>query len=145
MSSKTKIVVLHMKEVVYSIIFLILALVLGVVIFLMFQTRDTGQETAGTGEGLYQPGVYRSAISLNDNTFDVEVTVDAGSIQSIRLVNLSESTAAAFPLMEPALSSLAEQIYEHQSLENITYSEDNKYTSMMLLDAISGALEKAKK
>ena len=30
-----------------------------------------------------------------------------------------------------------------QSTENITYEEENKYTSLMLLDAIDKALEKA--
>ena len=53
-------------------------------------------------------------------------------IQSIHLVNLSESTAAMFPLMEPALESLASQIYTNQSLENIQYTEDQKYTSCLL-------------
>ena len=48
-----------------------------------------------------------------------------------------------FPLMEPALESLASQIYVNQSLDDIQYSEENKYTSMMLLDAIQTALKKA--
>ena len=47
-------------------------------------------------------------------------------IASIDLVNLSESTKAAFPLMKPALESLAAQIYQSQSLENITYPDDQK-------------------
>lgn len=144
MSSKTKIVVLHMKEVIYTAIFLVLALLLGVLVFLMFQAKSSDAEKTGS-DGIYQPGIYRSAISLNDNTFDVEVTVDSDHIKSIELVNLSESTTAAFPLMEPALDALAEQIYASQSLENITYSDENKYTSMMLLNAISAALNKAEK
>ena len=49
-----------------------------------------------------------------------------------------------YPLMEPALDALSSQIYASQSTENITYGEENKYTSMMLLDAINQALEKAK-
>ena len=80
---------------------------------------------------------------LNDNTFDLEVTVDADKIKSIRLVNLSESTSAMFPLMEPALESLTSQIYSSQSLDDIQYSEDQKYTSMILLNAIESALKKA--
>lgn len=142
MSSKTKIVVLHMKEVVYTIIFLILAIVLGVLLFFMF---GPGKDKAASAQAQarYKAGVYSTSIVLNDNTFDVEVTVDSDRIKSIDLVNLSESTTAMFPLMEPALESLASQIYASQSLENITYSEDNKYTSMLLLDAIQTALKKA--
>ena len=45
--------------------------------------------------------------------------------------------------MEPALESLAEQICETQSTENISFDEDNKYTSMLLLEAIKTALSKA--
>lgn len=142
MSSKTKIVVLHMKEVVYTIIFLILAIVLGVLLFFMFGPGKDKAASAGA-QARYKAGVYSTSIVLNDNTFDVEVTVDSDRIKSIDLVNLSESTTAMFPLMEPALESLASQIYASQSLENITYSEDNKYTSMLLLDAIQTALKKA--
>ena len=49
-----------------------------------------------------------------------------------------------YPLMEPALDELSAQIIETQSLENITYSDDNKYTSMVLLNAITTSLEQAK-
>ena len=101
------------------------------------------QTTSAAGEGLYTPGVYRSSLTLNKNTFDVEVTVDQNNIQSIELVNLSESTTAMFPLVKPSLESLASQIYTSQSLENIQYSEDQKYTSMILLNAIETALKKA--
>ena len=48
-----------------------------------------------------------------------------------------------YPLMKPALEELASQIYEKQSLEDITYEDDNKYTSMLLLEAIKSALAKA--
>lgn len=142
MSGKTKIVVLHMKEVVYTIIFLVLALLMALIMFLMFGAKK--EETASTAASLYQPGVYTSTIALNDNTFDLEVTVDADRIKSIRMVNLSESTTAMFPLMEPTLENLAGQIYTTQSVENISYAEDNKYTSLLLLNAITQALNKAK-
>ena len=70
--------------------------------------------------------------------------MDSDRIQSIRLSNLSETTAAMFPLVEPSLDSLADQICSTQSLENLDYSSDQKYTSMMLIDAIESALEKAR-
>lgn len=143
MSSKTKIVVLHTKEVVYTIIFLALAVVLGILLFIMFG-RSHQDPVKQTSAGIYQPGVYASSISLNDNTFDVAVTVDSERIKSIALVNLSETTAAMYPLMEPALEEIANQIYSTQSTENITFSEDSQYTSTLLLKAVKSALEKAK-
>ena len=141
MSAKTKIIVLHMKEVIYTGIFLLLAVIL-LLYFFHVWTRSEKSASADA-KSLYKPGIYTSSIDLNENTFDLEVTVDSDRITSIRLVNLSESTAAMFPLMEPALESLASQIYTSQSLENIQYSEDQKYTSMILLNAIETALKKA--
>ena len=142
MSSKTKVVVLHMKEIIYTGIFLVLAIVLAVLLFFMFGINKHA-DTA-SADVIYHAGVYSSPITLNDNTFDVQVTVDENRINSISLVNLSETTTAMYPLMEPALDALSSQIYAAQSTENITYGEENKYTSMMLLDAINQALEKAK-
>lgn len=142
MSSKTKIVVIHMKEVVYTVIFVILAIILGLVLFFMFGP-DTHLHSTNETLSKYTAGIYRSNIALSDNTFDVEVTVDADQIRSIHLENLSESTAAMFPLMEPALDSLASQIYATQSLEDLTYPEEQKYTSEVLIRAISSALSQA--
>ena len=142
MSSKTKIVVLHTKEVIYTGIFVVLAVVLAVLLFLMFGKNKNAD--SASADAIYHAGVYTSPITLNDNTFDVEVTVDENHINSISLVNLSETTTAMYPLVEPALDALSDQIYTSQSTENITYSEENKYTSMLLLEAIDNALEKAR-
>lgn len=143
MSSKTKIVVLHTKEVIYTGIFVVLAVVLAVLLFLMFGKNKNADPASA--DAIYYAGVYTSPITLNDNTFDVEVKVDENHINSISLVNLSETTTAMYPLVEPALDALSDQIYTSQSTENITYSEENKYTSMLLLEAIDNALEKARK
>lgn len=143
MSSKTKIVVLHTKEVIYTGIFVVLSVVLAVLLFLMFGKNKNADPASA--DAIYHAGVYTSPITLNDNTFDVEVKVDENHINSISLVNLSETTTAMYPLVEPALDALSDQIYTSQSTENITYSEENKYTSMLLLEAIDNALEKARK
>jgi len=147
MSSKTKIVVLHMKEVIYTAIFLALAILLIIVLIVMFGPKGNSQTTSAVIEeslsDKYIAGVYTTSIELNDNTFDVQVTVDKNHINSIALVNLNEATTAMYPLMEPTLDSLASQIYEKQSTDDIITSEDNKYTSMLLLEAIKAALTKA--
>lgn len=143
MSSKTKIVVLHTKEVIYTGIFVVLTVVLAVLLFLMFGKNKNADPASA--DAIYHAGVYTSPITLNDNTFDVEVKVDENHINSISLVNLSETTTAMYPLVEPALDALSDQIYTSQSTENITYSEENKYTSMLLLEAIDNALDKARK
>ena len=75
---------------------------------------------------------------------DVMVTVDESSITAIELNHLEESVSVMYPLMEPTLDELSAQILETQSLENLSYGEDNQYTSMLLLDAIASSLEQAK-
>ncbi len=45
--------------------------------------------------------------------------------------------------MQPAVENIADQIIEKQTTENISYSEDNQYTSMVVLNAVNNALEKA--
>lgn len=70
--------------------------------------------------------------------------MDADHINSIELVNVSETATVMYPLMEPTLDEIAQQIYTTQSTENIAYSDDNKYTSMLLLEAIQDALDKAR-
>ena len=46
MSSKTKIIVLHMKEIIYTAVFLALAVILAVIIFFMFGPGKTADNTA---------------------------------------------------------------------------------------------------
>ena len=87
MSSKTRIIVLHMKEIIYTAVFLALAVVLAVVLFFMFGPGKNASHTASE-KSRYKPGVYTSSITLNDNTFDVEVTVNADRIKAIRPILL---------------------------------------------------------
>lgn len=143
MSSKTKIVVLHMKELIYTVIFAVLGILLILLLIFMFlpdkKGKDDAQETMK-----YIAGVYNSSIKFNDSAINVEVVVDQNRINSISLVNLDESVAAMYPLMQPALDSISQQIYEKQSTENIVFSDENQYTSTVLLNAIEQALEKAR-
>lgn len=141
MSSRTKIVVLHMKELVYTVIFAALGIFLLLLLIFMFlpDKKEEGEETMQ-----YVSGVYTSSVQFNDSAIDVEVVIDNNRINAISLVNLDETVAAMYPLMQPALDSISQQIYKKQSTENITYAEDNQYTSMVLLKAIDSALEKAR-
>lgn len=141
MSSKTKIVVLHMKDIIYTVLFLAFLTILGILLFIMF--RKSPDTAANADSPRYKPGVYASTITLNDSSIDVAVTVDSDRIKDISLVNLSESISAMYPLMEPALEDIAYQIYEYQSTDAITFDDDSLYTSAMLLKAIDRALEKA--
>ena len=171
MSSKTKIVVLHMKELIYTGIFAALGILFIILLIIMFLpgkddsgTSPANQNTESTGETaplepeadgsnktaaatasgtVYIPGVYTTELVLNDQAIDVEVIVDKDTISSIRLVNLSDAVTTMYPLLQPTFDSLCQQIYDTQSLDNITYSTESKYTSLVLLEAIKNSLGKA--
>lgn len=144
MHSKTKIIVLHMKELVYTGIFLLLGILFLVLIVLMFFSDN---KTASSGESAYAaaytPGVYTTTLLLGQSSATLEIVLDENNINSIRLVQLDEAVTTMYPLIEPSLSSITEQIYESQSLDNITFSDDNRYTSSVLLEAIRTTIEKA--
>ena len=48
-----------------------------------------------------------------------------------------------FPLLQPAIENIADQVCKTQSTDNITLSSETPYTSQILLDAINEAIEKA--
>ena len=144
MHSKTKIVVLHLKELIYTGIFAVLGILFIVLLIIMFLPggqKDTHEDAAAAAS--YVPGIYTTSLLLSDNTVDIEVVVDENNINSIRLVNLSEAVTTMYPLIEPSFEDLISQIKEKQTLDGITYSDDNKYTSMVLLNAIETSLSKA--
>ncbi len=142
MSAKTKIVVLHMKELIITGVLAVVGIILVVLLLVMFlPKKDQAPETVESM--IYIPGVYTSSVMLNDSAVDVQVIVDENHINSISLVNLDESVETMYPLVRPALEELAEQIIASQSLEEITYSDNNQYTSIVLLNAIRDAVEKA--
>ena len=103
LSSKTKIVVLHSKELIYTAVFAALGILLVLLLLVMFSTNRDTASTAEVQKNAYVAGVYTTSLVLNNTALDIEVMV----------------------------------------VDNITYSEENKYTSMVLLDAIRAAVDKA--
>ena len=152
MSAKTKIVVLHMKELIYTGIFAVLGILFVILLIVMFlpgakkedSPAPTPESDIAETASLYIPGIYTTELVLGSQNIDVEVIVDKDTITSIRMVNLNEAVTTMYPLLQPTFDSICEQVYDKQSLESITYSTESKYTSLVLLEAIQNSLEKAK-
>ena len=141
MRSKTKIIVLHMKEVIYTTIFIILGIVL---IFLLIYMFGPGRHQKNdSDQPKYKAGVYTSSIAFEGQTLDVQVVVDEDHINSVSFVNLNDTVATMYPLMQSSMDNISEQICKTQSTDNISYSEENQYTATMLLNAVEDALNKA--
>lgn len=143
MSANTKIVVLRMKEIIYTAIFAVMAVVLVALFFFMFKKDKAPAPEIPVAQASYIPGVYSCALTLGKEQVNVEVTVDSNSINSIAIKSLDESVAAMYPLVEPTMQKLTEQILKSQSLDSITYQDEEKYTALVLLRAVETAVNKA--
>ena len=193
MSSNTKIVVLRSKEVIYTIIILVAAVLIITLVAALFASDKSAQnipepetgsdsafnrtaddidlsvsdqnssyseyisspeqnvtdsellldQTANNTSDLYNPGVYSSVLSLGNADLELQITVDSDHINSITLSNLNEAVETMYPLVKPTLDDIAKQIIENQSIENIHYSDENRYTSLLLIQTINHTLEKS--
>ena len=151
MSSKTKIVVLHMKELVFTLIAAALGILL--ICFLLFLvSSDTGSEDAPAAppadttspvSALYVPGLYTTELVLNDRSVNIEVTLAENEITAIELTGLDEDIASMYPLLEPTFASIKDQVLQTQSAEDISYEPTSKYTSLVILESIKNSIEKA--
>ncbi|MBQ9887234.1 MAG: hypothetical protein IJM37_10330 [Lachnospiraceae bacterium] len=146
MSAKTKIVVLRMKEIIYTVVFIVLAILLIILFVTMFRKKDTASETsAPAANALYNAGIYSASITLNNQNIDLEVTVDSDYIKDIKFVNLDDSVATMYPLMETTLDNLSEQIIAAQNTASLEIPAGAEYTSRALINVINSALAKAEK
>lgn len=141
MSGKTKIVVFRMKELIYTVLFIVLAIVLILLLVFMF---GPGKDKKEKQTVAYTAGVYTSSIQFQGKNIDVQVVVDEDHINSVSFVNLDETVATMYPLMQVSMDDISKQICEKQTLSNVTYSDENQYTASLLLGAVDQALEKAK-
>ena len=112
MSSKTKIIVLRMKEIIYTGIFLGLAVLLIALCLIMFRPKKDEETQAAS----YIPGVYTASLNLGSQDVNVQVAVDSNAITSISLVPLNEAVTTMYQLMEPALEEISHQNISTQYL-----------------------------
>lgn len=140
--SKTKIVVVHLKEIIYTALFAGLGILLIILLIIMFlHKKDDSASTMNSKK--YTPGVWTSSIILNDTALNLEVVLDANNINSVQIVNIDDTITTMFPLVKPSLESIANQLYEGVDIDSIVLSEDSKYTEQALIKAVKIALEKA--
>lgn len=66
MNSKTKIIVLHMKEIIYTVIFATLGILILCLLFFMF----SGDRHSSVSDKKYTPGVYTSSFTLGNEDLE---------------------------------------------------------------------------
>ena len=156
--SQTKIVVIPFKKLLIGVV--IAAIVIAFVIFAVIRlgsngsdnSRNTTQPKSSTVNASassnietpldnadapkFCPGVYTASILLDGNP------VDSSNINSIELVNLSESITTMYPKLTTSFDEVAAKVME-AGTTNITYDSTNRYTYSVFIEAISAALKKA--
>lgn len=140
--SKTRIVVIQKKEIVYTAIFVGLGILLILLLVFMFLPKNK-DKTSERAQAQYIPGVYTNQITLGEASLNVEVVVDENHINDVSVTNLNDSVTTMYPLVAPALEAIADQLANNVALEDLVISDDYKYTQMLLIQGVEGALEKA--
>lgn len=141
--SKTHIIILQMKEIIYTGIFIALGVFLILLLVLMFHPgKETPAETADA-KPLYHAGVYTTELTLGQTTLTLEAAIDETHIKGARLIQLDEAVETMYPLLSPSLEDIVNQLSDGVSIESVVLSEENKYTQTLLLSALDTLLKKA--
>ncbi|MDE5966758.1 MAG: hypothetical protein K2G89_07990 [Lachnospiraceae bacterium] len=140
MEKNKKIIVLKAREFIYTMIFAALVILLIVTIVWMFSSKSETNEQA---DAVYQPGIYTAGVDIGSASLNVEVTVDACNITHVGLVNTDESITTMYPLIHTSLDEINAQLPNIQSPDELTFSSENQYTTVIIKQAIAAALEKA--
>lgn len=143
--NKSRLFVFQLKEIIYTVMFIILTIILIIVLVNMFgkKPKPKTKETLNY-EICYNPGVYSTEVNLDNSVIDVCVTLDSNNIKSITLNNLNETITTMYPLLEPSVEYIETQLASGVSINDIKLDDSSKYTQNILLQAISTSLDKAK-
>lgn len=106
--------------------------------------EDVSTGAVAGADNTYIPGIYTTELILGSETANVEVIVSDHAITSASLADPSETLTTMYPLLEPTMESLNDQLCEMQDPSQVTYSAETRYTSLVLLEAVKASLEKAK-
>lgn len=139
----TKFFVLKMRDLV-KVGAIVLAGLILVILALIFLLPRSGPDANLHEPELYRftPGTYASTIILNNKPIEVRVVVSENEILEIYMTDMAEIQRIFFPLFEPRMYDLADEILKHQSAI-IDPSTDYPVTTDILQRAVKAALELA--
>ena len=139
----TKIIFLRMKELIYTAIFAGVGIILLLLIVYLFvgKGRSEGKQDTADANERYQAGIYTKDITLGESTASLEVALDTDHIKSVKIVPLDESITTMYPLMEPAVKSVSNQLAAGVAPEEVELTKESKYTQQIIVDAVEEILE----
>ena len=141
--AKSRFVVLRMKDIVRTGIFVLIGIIL--LVALIWAIMPRGNSGAGGVQetfGSFNPGTYTAYIILHNRPVSVLVTVDNDNILDIALSELETVVEVFYPLLVPTMAELSARIISTQSTA-INMPVETMHTSRILIDAINFALYQA--
>ena len=137
----TKIIVLHMKQIIKSCLFALIGLIIIGILIFFFIPKNKNEKIKTSA--IYIPGTYFSQIILHNKPVNVEVSVNENEIVSIKLDDINDTQEVFYPLFKPAMEMLSREIIHYQSV-NIPTINDYAVTGKILISAVDNALQKAR-
>jgi len=141
----TKIFVLQMKDLIRIGIFALLGLALVILLLVLLVPRGRGavpEDEQAYAAGRFVPGTYASTIILNNEPVQVRVTVSEEDILMVYLAGMDEIQRTFYPLFEPRMYDLAQEVLRYQSAY-IYPQTDYPVTTGILHEAVIEALRMA--
>lgn len=136
-----KIVVLRLRDILYTLLFAALGLILILALVFMFKPKDKN-ESAPTMT--YTPGIYTSAFLYDQQVVNVEVTIYDDKVQSVQFLNLDPNFKMVNQLFEPAMSTINDQLRKKGTEKEVKPDDQSKETTAYIMTAVNKALEKAR-
>lgn len=135
-----KIVVLRLKDILYSLLFATLGIILIIVLIMMFTGKDKKNEMPTMN---YTPGIYTSSFKLDQQVVNVEVTIYENKVQGVKFQNLDPNLELRYQLLQPAMANINDQMKDNEIILDVEPTERNKDTTAMIMGAVEKAVAKA--
>ena len=145
--SRTRIVILQLRKIIYTAVFVGLGILLLIILFFMFwpDGKDENKEQADNGKtAVYEAGVYSKQMTVGDSVINLQVVLDEEQVKSVEMINLDDTVSAMYPLMKPSVESISNQLASGVSLDEVVLSDEGQYTEKMILNEVDSVLDEHK-
>ncbi len=142
----TKIVVIQRKQVLFSAVLVVAGIlfIAFLIVMMLGKKGDSDSVASQNGDAKYQAGVYTKDMEFGESTVSLQVSLDANQVKAVEIVPLNESVTTMYPLMEPAVKTLSDQLASGVAPENIEYGEESRYTQESIMEVVDQVLEEHK-
>ncbi len=135
--SKTKFMVIKLKELVKTAVFAIIgaAIIIALIIMLVPKNADAK----------YKSGTYTTNVSLGDETAAVSLTFSENEITDVNFIPTSNTLEVFYPLAQTTADEICAQILSEQTTQGIDLASEYSVTGELIIGAADACIERAKR